>query len=149
MDGWQWQLGIPGGATSAWVLGLVLLALWLFEQRSLRGESGPGRRFALGALGALGILGVYLLALQITLVRETFEEVAGGTAVLLDDSRSMTLSDRSGPRDEAARSLVRRWQEDARVSPIVYLFGESARGAPWDGLPHTLNKSREGQILWL
>ena len=112
MDGWQWQLGIPGGVTSAWVLGLVLLALWLVELRSLRGESSPTRRFTLGALGALGILGVYLLALQITLVRETFEEIAGGTAVLLDDSRSMTLSDRSGPRDEAARSLIRRWQED-------------------------------------
>lgn len=134
VGGWQWQLGIPGGATTAWVVGLALLALWLFELRSIRGESDWWRRVALGGLGGLGILCVYLLALQITLVRETFEEVAGGTAVLLDNSRSMTLSGASGSRDDAVRALLSEWQEDARVSPIVYLFGSSTRGAVWDGL---------------
>jgi uncharacterized membrane protein len=134
VDGWQWQLGIAGGATTAWALGLALLALWLFELRSIRGESDRRRRVALGALGGLGILGVYLLALQITLVRETFEEVAGGTAVLLDNSRSMTLTGESGSRDDAVRALISEWQQDGRVSPIVYLFGSSTRGAVWDGL---------------
>ena len=134
MDGWQWQLGIPGGGTAAWVLGLALLALWLFELRSIRGESDRTRRIALGALGGLGILGVYLLALQLTLVRETFEEVAGGTAVLLDNSRSMTLSGASGARDDAARSLIAEWQRDGRVNPLAYLFGSSTRGTAWDGL---------------
>lgn len=134
VGGWQWQLGIPGGATTAWVVGLGLLAFWLFELRSIRGESDWWRRVALGGLGGLGILCVYLLVLQITLVRETFEEVAGGTAVLLDNSRSMTLSGASGSRADAVRALVSEWQEDGRVSPVVYLFGSSTRGAVWDGL---------------
>jgi len=134
VDGWQWQLGIAGGATFAWALGLALFALWLFELRSIRGESDRRRRAALGVLGGLGVLGVYLLALQITLVRETFEEVAGGTVVLVDSSRSMTLSGSDGPRDDAVRSLITGWQEDGRVNPMVYLFGSSTRGAVWDGL---------------
>ena len=134
MDGWQWQLGIAGGATIAWALGLALLALWVFELRSIRGESDRRRRATLGVLGGLGILGVYLLALQITLVRETFEEVAGGTAVLVDSSRSMTLSGSGGARDDAVRSLIGEWQQDGRVNPMVYLFGSSTRGAVWEGL---------------
>ncbi|UCH29128.1 MAG: hypothetical protein JSV06_12785, partial [Myxococcales bacterium] len=134
MSDWQWQLGVPGGNTTAWALGLALLLLWLIELRSIRGEADRRRRFALGALGGLGIIAVYLLALQVTLVRETFEEVAGGTVILLDNSRSMTLSGASGPRDDAVRSLIGEWQNDARVSPLVYLFGSSPRGAAWDGL---------------
>jgi len=134
VEGWQWQFGIAGGATTAWVVGLALLTVWLIELRSIRGESDRRRRLTLGALGGLGILGVYLLVLQITLVRETFEEVAGGTAVLLDNSRSMTLAGASGSRDDAVRALLSKWQEDGRVSPIVYLFGARTRGAMWDGL---------------
>ncbi|KPK15573.1 MAG: hypothetical protein AMJ62_08660 [Myxococcales bacterium SG8_38] len=134
MSDWEWQLGILGGSTAAWVLGLALLALWLFELRSIRGEGNPRRRVALGMLGGLGILAVYLLALQITLVRETFEEVAGGTAVLVDSSRSMTLSGTSGRRSDAVRALISEWQRDDRVSPAVYLFGSSTRGAAWNGL---------------
>ena len=97
MSEWQWQLGIPGGSTTAWVVGLALLVLWLVEIRAMDGET-VRRRTALAALGGLGLLGVYLLALQVTLVRETFEEVAGGTAVLIDNSRSMTLADSDGTR---------------------------------------------------
>jgi len=134
VNDWQWQLGIPGGATTAWVLGLGLLALWLLELRSIRGEGTLRRRLALGALGGLGIAAVYLLALQLTLVRETYEEVAGGTVLLLDNSRSMTLSGATGPRDDVARSLIRLWQKDGRVSPLVYLFGTNTRGAAWEGL---------------
>ncbi len=137
MNDWQWQLGVPGGATTAWVLGLALLALWLLELRSFRGEGSLQRRLALGALGGLGIVGVYLLALQLTLVRETYEEIAGGTALLVDNSRSMTLSGAHGPRDDAVRQLIRKWQTDGRVSPMVYLFGASTRGAAWDGLAET------------
>jgi uncharacterized membrane protein len=131
---WHWQLGIFGGAIAAWVLGLALLALWLFELRSIRGEGNRWRRVLLSGLGGLGILAVYLLALQITLVRETFEEVAGGTAVLLDNSRSMTLSGAHGERSQAVRALIEKWQRDDRVSPAVYLFGSSTRGAAWQGL---------------
>ncbi|MFZ1864818.1 MAG: glutamine amidotransferase [Polyangiales bacterium] len=134
MEDWQWQLGIFGGSTAAWGLGLALFALWLFEIRSIRGESNRRRRIALGALGGLGILAVYLLALQITLVRETFEEVAGGTAVLVDNSRSMTLSGANGERSDAVRALIAKWQKDDRVSPSVYLFGSSTRGTAWQGL---------------
>jgi uncharacterized membrane protein len=131
---WQWQLGIFGGSTTAWVLGLALLALWLVELRSIRGESDPRRRRTLAALGGLGILAVYLLAIQVTLVRETFEEVAGGTAILVDNSRSMTLSGQAGPRSDAVRALVSEWQADDRVKPMVYLFGSSTRGAIWSDL---------------
>jgi len=131
---WRWQLGVWGGNTTAWVLGLTLFALWLIELRSIRGESDRRRKFALGALGALGILAVYLLTLQVTLVRETFEDVAGGTAILLDSSRSMTLSGKQGPRREAVSALIGDWQDDARVRPVVYLFGSSVRAAVWDGL---------------
>jgi uncharacterized membrane protein len=131
---WQWQLGLWGGNTTAWVLGLALFAVWLVELRSIRGEGDRRRRFTLAALGGLGILAVYLLALQITLVRETFEEVAGGTGILLDNSRSMTLSGEKGSRSDAVRALISEWQEDDRVSPAVYLFGSSTRGAIWRGL---------------
>ena len=134
MAEWNWQLGILGGNTTAWVLGLALLALWLVELRSIRGESDARRRYALAALGGLGILAVYLLALQITLVRETFEEVSGGTGILLDNSRSMTLAGESGPRTDAVRALIGQWQEDDRVNPVVYLFGSSTRGTLWDDL---------------
>lgn len=134
MSGWQWQLGIPGGSTTAWVLGFALLLLWLIELRSIRGEGSARRRLALGALGGLGILAVYLLVLQITLVRETFEEVTGGTAILLDSSRSMTLSGPAGAREDAVRALLAEWQKDGRVSPLVYLFGSTTRAAAWDGL---------------
>ena len=134
MEDWQWQLGVPGGSSTAWVLGLALFALWLVELRSIRGESSRRRRLALGGLGGLGILAVYLLVLQITLVRETFEEIAGGTAVLIDSSRSMTLSGASGPREDAVRALLGEWQEDGRVNPVAYLFGSSARGTAWEGL---------------
>jgi uncharacterized membrane protein len=131
---WQWQLGILGGSTTAWVLGLGLLGLWLFELRSIRGEGDPRRRHTLAALGGLGILAVYLLSLQITWIRETFEEVTGGTAIVLDNSRSMTLSDPQGPRREAVRALITQWQRDDRVNPVVFLFGSSTRGAMWSDL---------------
>jgi uncharacterized membrane protein len=131
---WQWQLGIWGGNTTAWVLGLALFALWLVELRSIRGESDRRRKFTLGTLGGLGILAVYLLALQITFVRETFEDVAGGTAIILDNSRSMTLSGKDGTRRDEVRTLVGEWQKDDRVNPVVYLFGSGVRAAVWDGL---------------
>jgi len=138
---WQWQIGILGGNTTAWVVGLALLALWLIELRSIRGEGARWRRFTLAALGGFGILAVYLLALQITLVRETFEEVAGGTGILLDSSRSMTLSGASGPRSDAVRALIDEWQEDARINPMVYLFGSSTRGAMWNDLGESYEPS--------
>ena len=69
MEDWHWQLGIAGGATTAWVVGLALLILWLLELRSIRGESSTVRRLTLGALGGLSLLAVYALALQFTLVR--------------------------------------------------------------------------------
>jgi uncharacterized membrane protein len=137
---WQWQLGIPGGATAAWVVGLGLFALWLVELRSTRGES-PRRRGALAFLGALGVTALFLLALQVTLVRESFEEVAGGTAVLLDNSRSMTLADSAETRATSVESLLDRWRQDARVNPLVYLFGESARGTAWEGLARSYDPS--------
>lgn len=134
MEEWHWQLGIWGGATTAIVVGCLLLILWLFELRSFRGESSGIRRFVLGALGGLGIAAVFVVVLQLTLVREAFEEVAGGTAVLVDDSRSMTLTGASGSRSDAVRALVRRWQEDDRVDPMVYRFGSETRGAGWHDL---------------
>jgi uncharacterized membrane protein len=123
------------------VLGLALLALWLVELRSFRGESDARRRFALGAIGALGIVAVYLLALQLTLVRETFEDIAGGTAVLVDESRSMTLSGASGSRSDAVRALIRKWQDDDRVNPVVYGFGSDVRPAAWEGLADSYDPS--------
>ncbi len=137
MTDWQWQLGISGGSTTAWVLGFALLALWFVELRAIRGESDRRRRLTLAALGGLGVLSVYLLALQVTLVRETFDDVSGGTGILLDNSRSMTLSGSSGSRSDAVRALINRWQEDDRVSPVVYLFGSSVRGTIWNGLAET------------
>jgi hypothetical protein len=138
---WQWQLGIWGGNTTAWVLGLALFVLWLIELRSIRGESDRRRKFTLGALGGLGILAVYLLALQITFVRETFEDVAGGTVLVLDNSRSMTLSGKDGPRRDAVNALIGEWQDDDRVSPVVYLFGSSVRAAVWNGLGESYEPS--------
>lgn len=137
MEDWHWQLGIWGGSTTAWVLGLALLIVWLLELRSISGESNALRRITLGALGGIGILAVYAVALQITLVREAFEEVAGGTALLVDDSRSMTLSGPGGERSDAVRALIRKWQEDDRVEPLVYRFGTATRGAIWDDLADT------------
>ena len=141
MTDWQWQLGILGGSTTAWVIGLSLLALWLVEIRSIRGESDPRRRFSLAALGGLGILAVYLLALQVTLVRETFEDVAGTTAVLLDNSRSMSLAGAQGPRSDAVRALINDWQDDDRVNPMVYVFGSDTRGTMWNGLAESYDPS--------
>ena len=141
MADWQWQLGILGGNTTAWVIGLALLALWLVEIRSIRGESDRWRRFALAALGGVGILAVYLLALQVTLVRETFEDVAGSTGILVDNSRSMTLSGANGPRSDAVRALINEWQDDDRVNPMVYLFGSRTRGTIWSGLAESYEPS--------
>ena len=137
MEDWHWQLGIWGGATTAWVLGLALLILWLLELRSIRGESNAVRRFTLGALGGMSILAVYAVAVQITLVREAFEEVAGGTVLLIDNSRSMTLAGSSGERSDAVRALIRKWQEDDRVEPLVYRFGSDTRGGIWNDLADT------------
>ena len=137
MEDWHWQLGIAGGATTAWVVGLAVLILWLLELRSIRGESSALRRVTLGALGGLSILAVYALALQVTFVREAFEEVAGGTVLLIDDSRSMTLSGSSGKRSDAVRALIRKWQNDDRVEPLVYRFGSETRGAIWNDLAET------------
>lgn len=147
MADWQWQLGILGGGAAALLLGLVLFAAWLVELRSIRGERDRRRRWALGALGGLGILAVYLLALQITLVRETFEDVAGGTGILLDSSRSMTLAGENGSRSDAVRALIDEWQKDARVSPSLYLFGSRARAAIWSDLRTTYDpKDDESKI---
>jgi uncharacterized membrane protein len=143
---WQWQLAIPGGATMAWVVGLVLFALWLVEIRAMEGES-LRRRAVLATLGGLGILGVYLLALQITLVRETFEEVAGGTVVLLDNSRSMSLADGQGTRRDGVTSLVESWQDDGRVTPLAYLFGASVRATPWEALPSNYDATDDATRL--
>lgn len=143
MADWHWQLDIIGGSTTAWVLGLALFAVWLVELRSIRGESDRRRRLTLAALGGLGILAVYLLALQVTLVRETFEDVAGGTGILVDNSRSMTLSGASGPRSDAVRTLVGKWQRDDRVSPLVYLFGSNAHATVWDDLARNYEPSED------
>lgn len=143
MRDWQWELGIWGGATAASVLGLGLLALWLFELRSIRGEKSAARRLTLGALGGLSMLAVYALALQITLVREAFEEIAGGTVLLVDNSRSMTLSGSAGERSDAVRALIRRWQQDPEMEPIVYRFGSATKGARWTDLADTYNPTDE------
>jgi uncharacterized membrane protein len=137
VEDWHWQLGIAGGATTAWVVGLALLILWLLELRSIRGESSTVRRLTLGALGGLSLLAVYALALQFTLVREAFEEIAGGTVLLIDNSRSMTLQGSSGERSDAVRALIRKWQDDDRVEPLVYRFGSETRGVIWNDIADT------------
>ena len=134
MEDWRWQLGIWGGATTAWVIGLLLLILWLYEIRAMRGESSTGRRVTLGVLGGLSIAAVFAVILQITLVREAFEDIAGGTALLVDGSRSMTLAGTEGERSDAVRALVSKWQADDRVEPLVYQFGSETRGAIWNDL---------------
>ena len=135
MSDWQWQLGIWGGGTTAGLLGAAFVVLWILEVRSIRGEGSRARRITLIALGALGMFAVYLIALQVTLVRETFEEVTGRTALLVDSSRSMTLAGTDGERRDQVRALLRKWGEESDVDPIVYLFGSSVRGAPWQSLP--------------
>jgi uncharacterized membrane protein len=105
------------------------------------------RRAILAALGGLGVLAVYLLALQITLVRETFEEVAGGTAVLVDNSRSMTLGQGDETREGALRALVESWQEDGRVVPLTYLFGSTVRATPWESLSSTYDAGDDATRL--
>ncbi|MEM7436140.1 MAG: glutamine amidotransferase [Myxococcota bacterium] len=141
MEEWHWQLGIWGGTTTAVIVGGLLLVLWLFELRSFQGERNRVRRVVLGVLGGLGLAAVFAMALQLTLVRQAFEEVAGGTAVLVDDSRSMTLSDADGVRADAVRTLVRRWQEDDRIDPLVYRFGAETRGAIWSDLAESYDPS--------
>jgi len=130
----------------AWVVGLALLALWLVEVRALEGESAR-RRALLATLAGTSVLAVFLLALQITLVRETFDEVAGGTAVLLDNSRSMSLADARGTRQDAVTSLLESWKEDGRVTPITYLFGSTVRATPWEGLPTSYDVNDDATFL--
>ncbi|MGB5812459.1 MAG: hypothetical protein WBG86_18110, partial [Polyangiales bacterium] len=139
MEEWRWQFGVWGGATTAVVLGGALFLLWLLELRSFQGERSVARRVVLGALGGLGAVAVFAVALQITLVREAFEEVAGGTAVLLDSSLSMTLEGPHGERGDAVRALLREWQEDDRIEPTAYEFGSRTRGVIWQGLAESYN----------
>lgn len=133
-------LEIPGGAPSACVLAIALLALvgvaWRADDLSLV----PRRRVILRALRVTTALFAWLVAVQPTCSAERVERREGRLAVLFDISRSGSIrAEGERTRADQARALAARWSAGTRQrAPDVYTFGAALRPARLDILAREL-----------
>ncbi len=128
----RWQL-IAGFTPPTWaVVLLVLCALAALVEAAYSAYSNdvlPARaRVALLALRTLAIAGLVAVAFEVSLAIDDVREFGPRVVVLLDDSASMGIEDRSAPKAEAARRVdrVQRLLADERTRET--LAGWRARG---------------------
>jgi uncharacterized membrane protein len=131
-----WGVAVPGGATIALLLGLLLATLVVLDLRGLAARVKRERLPALAALRVVSAALVWLVAVQPTVRRDEVAEEEGRLAVLLDVSRSMEVRGPDGSRREALETLARRWMEGRQESPPpVFAFGATTRTSRL-GEPH-------------
>ncbi|MEM9190126.1 MAG: glutamine amidotransferase [Myxococcota bacterium] len=129
MDGWAFELGIPGGIFSLGLLGLLLAGVWWLAYRQV----GVGhRRRALLVLRTVTVLIGLVLAAQPTWVGQQVQLVEGELAVLVDVSRSMGVESDEQDRWEDVRALLDRWAGDD--PPPVYAFDGAVSPSSFDRL---------------
>lgn len=129
MSDWSFSFAVPGGAPSAALLALALVAAVGVTVWELRREARTERRAILVALRVATALLVWAAAAQPRWVAERFEEIDGRLAVLVDASRSMGLPREGAARRERVEALVGRWAGE-REAAAAFTFGE--RLAPAD-----------------
>jgi uncharacterized membrane protein len=108
---WQVGWGVPGGATTALVVGLVLLVLCVLGSF----VRVRGLRAAVLILGRwLSGLAIFALTTQPTFWAEKVKTEPGALAVVVDVSRSMGVRTQESSRLDRALGLIERWQKSER-----------------------------------
>lgn len=109
----------------ALVLVAVALAIWVY--RHTVPEISRSRRIVLVTLRSLALAVLLFLLFEPVLNLESTESIDPHVAVLVDDSRSLTIEDAGVPRSDAVRALV----DDARFADLAgsgtsapFLFGD-------------------------
>jgi len=120
------RFAVPGGGSSALVLGVIALLLIALGFRELRGVRPAGRRLLLSLLRIASALCAFLCAAQPQWVTERLEHLPGRIAVLLDTSRSMLVREAGAPRISRAIDAVTRFYDEARDKPALFAFGRDA-----------------------
>jgi len=122
------DFAVPGGATTALILGGVALLLIAWGLRELRGVQPRSRRHVLALLRVLGAFMAWLCASQPQWVVERIEQLPGRIAILLDTSRSMLVRD-AGSEARLSRAIdaVRQLYDDTHATnqdkPALFGFG--------------------------
>ncbi|MFT3922353.1 MAG: glutamine amidotransferase [Myxococcales bacterium] len=121
---WQVGWGVPGGATTALVVGVVLLALCVMGSFvRVRGL----RAFILIALRWLSALAIFALTTQPTFWAERVRTEPGSLAVVVDVSRSMGVRTDDTTRLARAQKLVEKWLKGPRGQEAEwFLLGDEA-----------------------
>lgn len=144
------SLAVPGGALSAALLGLALLAAVLASAWGLRAEPRRERRAILLALRVASAAIVWAVAVQPRWVAERFEETDGSLAILADASRSMSLPREGASRAERSQELLTRWAAE-REPAAAFTFGDRLEAADLSRLaaelPSDQGESRLGGAL--
>ena len=144
------SLAVPGGALSAALLGLALLAAVLASAWGLRAEPRRERRAILLALRLASAALVWAVAVQPRWVAERFEETDGSLAILADASRSMSLPREGASRAARSQELLTRWAAE-REPAAAFTFGDRLEAAELSRLaaelPSDQGESRLGGAL--
>lgn len=146
MGDWSFSFAIPGGATSAVLLALALVAVVGASAWELRLEPRRRRWAVLMGLRSLTALLAWTLAAQPRWVAERFETIDGRLAILVDVSRSMSLPREGDSRRERASKLLSRWAREPEA-PAVFTFGERLEGADLAHLSEELGANQSDTDL--
>ena len=119
---WQIGWGVPGGATTALVVGVVLFVLCVLGSFvSVRGWRGA----LLVLLRWLSGLAIFALTTQPTFWAERVRTEPGALAVVVDVSRSMGVHTDGATRLARAQKLVEEWVKSARGAEAEwFVLGE-------------------------
>ncbi len=138
------SFAVPGGLVTvvALALAFVLVIAWGF--RETRSLPTPRRR-ALRALRVVTALLAFACAVQPRMVREQIQEIEGRLVVLLDGSRSMTISRDGESRWAEALGALERWRADADAAELAR-FGSALTPIGWDELAEQQPRDDESRL---
>ncbi|HTR55893.1 MAG TPA: glutamine amidotransferase [Kofleriaceae bacterium] len=132
---YRWVLLSPWGRLGLWLGGAAVVGVGLLSWRATRGASAWRRALLVGLRGAAAVAAMILFLEPAVELRQVARE-PNRIAVLVDDSRSMALSESpAGPtRIERARRLLASshealaaWQRDHQID--YYTFSDTVAAA--------------------
>ena len=138
------SFAVPGGLGVAIALAVAFAALVLWGWWETRGLPRR-RRFSLRALRGATALVAWLCAAQPRVVREQVEEVQGRLAVLVDVSRSMSITRDGRSRWEEARQVLEKLgRGDGR--PELSTYGSTLAPLRWEAVDETFPHDDQSRL---
>ncbi len=134
------ELGVSFPVGVLLALGLLAaVALTFREPRAL-----PRGRFAILLMLRIGTaLLTWLVATQPRWLERQARQIEGRLAVLVDDSRSLRVTDGPRSRAEAARALLTRWSAEAEDGVAGFRFGSELAAASVETLARDLGAKQD------